>query len=54
MRRRAAGETLRRLASDYGVAQTTLGRWFARPEVARQLHQLQRRPPTVAPAKAPP
>jgi lambda repressor-like predicted transcriptional regulator len=39
MRRRAAGETLRRLASDYGVAHTTLGRWFARPEVARQLHE---------------
>jgi hypothetical protein len=42
-RRRAAGETLRRLASDYGVAHTTLGRWFARPEVARQLHELRRR-----------
>lgn len=38
VRRRAAGETLRRLACDYGVAHTTLGRWFARPEVARQLH----------------
>ncbi len=54
LRRRAAGETLRRLACDYGVAHTTLGRWFARPEVARQLHQLQRRPPTLALAKAPP
>ena len=54
VRRRAAGETLRRLASDYGVAHTTLGRWFARPEVARQLHELQRRLPTAAPGKAPP
>ena len=43
VRRRAAGETLRRLAYDYGVAHTTLGRWFARPEVARQLHELRRR-----------
>jgi lambda repressor-like predicted transcriptional regulator len=39
VRRRAAGETLRRLARDYGVAHTTLSRWFARPEVARQLHE---------------
>jgi hypothetical protein len=43
VRRRAAGETLRRLASDYGVAHTTLGRWFDRPEVARQLPELRRR-----------
>jgi lambda repressor-like predicted transcriptional regulator len=43
VRRRAAGETLRRLARDYGVAHTTLGRWFARPEVAKQLHELRRR-----------
>jgi hypothetical protein len=54
VRRRAGGETLRRLAGDYGVAHTTLSRWFARPEVARQLNELQRRPPTPAPAKAPP
>jgi hypothetical protein len=54
VRRRAAGETLRRLASDYGVAHTTLGRWFARPAVARQLRELQRRLPTAAPGKAPP
>jgi hypothetical protein len=54
VRRRAAGETLRRLATDYGVAHTTLGRWFDRPEVARQLHELQRRLPTAAPGKAPP
>jgi len=39
VRRRAAGETLRRLACDYGVAHSTLSRWFARPEVARQLHE---------------
>ena len=43
VRRRAAGETLRRLACDYGVAHTTLGRWFDRPEVARQLNELRRR-----------
>jgi hypothetical protein len=54
VRRRAAGETLRRLACDYGVAHTTLGRWFARPEVARQLHEASLRPPALAPAKAPP
>ena len=54
VRRRAAGETLRQLARDYGVAHTTLGRWFGRPEVARQLHELRRRLPTVAPGKAPP
>jgi len=51
VRRRAAGETLRRLARDYGVAHTTLGRWFARPEVARQLHELRRRLPTATPGK---
>ena len=39
VRRRAAGQTLRRLACDYGVAHTTLGRWFGRPEVARQRHE---------------
>jgi hypothetical protein len=31
IRRRAAGEPLRGLASDYGVAHTTLGRYFVRP-----------------------
>ena len=45
LRRRAAGEPLRRLAAEYGVAHTTLGRWFARPEVARQLRELTRRLP---------
>jgi hypothetical protein len=39
IRRRAAGEPLRKLASDYAVAHTTLGRYFERPEVARQLRQ---------------
>jgi hypothetical protein len=39
LRRRAAGEPLRALAHDYGVAHTTLGRYFARPEVARQLRE---------------
>jgi hypothetical protein len=47
LRRRAAGEPLRRLAAAYGVAHTTLGRWFARPEVALQLRELQRRMPAV-------
>jgi hypothetical protein len=45
VRRRAGGETPRRLTGDYRVAHTTLGRWFARPEVARQLYELQRRLP---------
>jgi hypothetical protein len=53
VRRRAAGEPLRRLACDYGDAHTTLGRWFDRPEVARQLHELGRRLPTLAAGKAP-
>ena len=38
-RRRAAGEPLRELASDYGVAHTTLGRYFERPEVVKQLKE---------------
>jgi uncharacterized protein (DUF433 family) len=42
LRRRAAGETLRALAADYGVTHTTLGRYFARPEVARQLKEARR------------
>jgi len=37
--RRAAGETLRELAADYGVAHTTLGRYFTRPEITSQLKQ---------------
>jgi len=47
MRRRAAGEPLRGLACDYGVSHTTLSRWFAQPNVARQLRELQRRPPRL-------
>ena len=39
IRRRASGETLRVLAGDYGVAHTTLGRYFARPQVAAQLKE---------------
>src|SRR6266536_5160647 len=39
IRRRAADESLRELASDYNVAHTTLSRFFERPDVARQLRQ---------------
>jgi hypothetical protein len=39
LRRRAAGEPLRMLASDYDVAHTTLARFLARPEIKRQLRQ---------------
>jgi hypothetical protein len=39
LRRRAAGEPLRALAQDYGVAHTTLVRFFAQAEVKRQLRQ---------------
>jgi hypothetical protein len=39
IRRRAADEPLRELASDYNVAHTTLGRFFERPDVVRQLRQ---------------
>jgi hypothetical protein len=53
LRRRAAGETVRRLAAEYGVAHTTLGRYFARPEVARQLRELARRLPQVVPQHKP-
>ena len=38
-RRRAAGETFRELAPTYRAAHTTLSRYFARPEVAKQLKQ---------------
>jgi len=37
IRRRAAGEPLRQLKPDYDVAHTTLGRYFERPEVAKQI-----------------
>jgi hypothetical protein len=39
IRRRAADEPLRDLASDYNVVHSTLGRFFERPEVVRQLRQ---------------
>jgi hypothetical protein len=39
IRRRAAEEPLRSLASDYGVVHTTLGRYFGRPEVAKQVRE---------------
>jgi len=39
IRRRAADEPLRELAFDYDVAHTTLGRYFERPEVAKQLKE---------------
>jgi hypothetical protein len=39
LRRRATGEPLRMLASDYDVAHTTLARFFARPEIRQQLRQ---------------
>ena len=42
IRRRAAGESLRELAPDYDVAYTTLGRYFGRPEVKKQLKETQR------------
>jgi len=39
LRRRGAGEPLRTLARDYHVAHTTLGRFFARPEIKQQVRQ---------------
>lgn len=35
--RRARGESLRQLASDYGVCHSSLCRYFRRPEVAREI-----------------
>jgi hypothetical protein len=52
--RRAQGETLRQLACDYGVAHTTLGRYFARPQVARQLKQTSRQPSAAAKSRSRP
>jgi hypothetical protein len=40
LRRRAAGEPLRTLASTYDVAHTTLARFFARPEIKRRLREV--------------
>ncbi len=48
VKRRAAGEPLRRIAADYHVAHTTLSRWFARPEIARRLARKQASPPAHA------
>ncbi len=42
IRRRATGEPLRQLAGDYGVAHTTLGRYFVRPQVKKELAQARR------------
>jgi len=42
IRRRAGGESLRSLASDYGVTHTTLRDYFARPEVAREIKQVEK------------
>jgi hypothetical protein len=42
IQRRAAGETLRELAVDYEVEHTTLGRYFARPEVAKEVSEAKR------------
>ena len=42
VRRRAAGESLRSLAADYGVVHTTLSRYFARKDVAAQLRAARR------------
>src|SRR6266480_1497705 len=42
IRRRAAGEALRPLASDYGVAHTTLLDFFERPEVASEIKQAEK------------
>jgi hypothetical protein len=41
-RRRAGGEPFRDLAPDYGVSHTTLGRYFARPETAKELKRIRR------------
>jgi lambda repressor-like predicted transcriptional regulator len=41
--RRVVGESLRALASDYGVVHTTLSDFFQRPEVALELREVGRR-----------
>src|SRR4051812_4052248 len=43
--RRAAGESLRALADDYGVAHSTLLRYLRRPEVVLELREARRRLP---------
>src|SRR6266516_181595 len=52
IRRRAAGEPLRPLASDYGVAHTTLLDYFERPEVARAIKQAEKQLPAEQRAAA--
>jgi hypothetical protein len=42
VRRRAAGETFRKLAPAYGVSHSTLSRYFARPQLAQALRAEQR------------
>ena len=42
VRRGAAGETLRELSADYGVAHTTLSRYFQRPQVALEVGEARR------------
>jgi hypothetical protein len=42
IRRRAAGESLRELESDYGLVHTTLGDYFQRPEVMQELREAAR------------
>jgi hypothetical protein len=48
---RAAGETLRALGREYGVAHTTLVRYFRRPEVVRELAQARRFAAAGAPVR---
>jgi hypothetical protein len=43
IRRRAAGEPLRELALDYDVDHSTLSRYFARPEVVKEIKAMKRR-----------
>ena len=50
LQRRVAGEPLRRIAPNYGVSHPTLGRWFGRPSVARQMEELKRRQRPCVPA----
>jgi hypothetical protein len=42
IKRRAAGEPLRRLAEDYAVSHTTLSRYFAHPRIEEELHTQRR------------
>jgi len=55
LRRRAAGQPLRALASDYNVAHTTLSRYFARPkqQLRQTLQQLRKQQRAVAGRRSP-